>query len=187
MRISCASVRLAESLQRNVYPNARRWRISIEDPFELNHDLGSPVSKSGQVAIQEELNRAVKLLDQGVPIDDLLAPADNDNYLPEAVSDRRKRQERATQKRSPNNRTKKEKKELRSKSKFQNAGPSVDKNSVSNLAPNRKAIPGMGIQCLQKRATDGRNRKQIQIYILVYYSFMIVFYKLKYFFIRLLK
>ena len=107
-RKSCASVRLAKSVAKgNVYPNARRWRISIEDPFELDHDLGSPVSKSGQVAIQEELKRAVKFLDQGLSIDDLLAPADNDNYLPEAVSDRRKRQERYPKKRSPNNRKKK--------------------------------------------------------------------------------
>ena len=160
-RKSCASVRLAKSVAKgNVYPNARRWRISIEDPFELDHDLG--LAQNGQVAIQEELNRAVKLLDQGVPIDDLLAPADNDNYLPEAVSDRRKRQERATQKRSPNNRTKKEKKELRSKSKFQNAGPSVDKNSVSNLAPNRKAIPGMGNSMPAKKRRPRRKKRKPQ-------------------------
>ena len=156
-RRSCASVRLAKSIAKGeIYPNARRWRISIEDPFELDHDLGSPVSKSGQNAIKEELNRAVKLLEQGLPIEDLLAPADNDNYLPEGVSDRRKRQERATQKRLPNNRNKKETKALTRKPKSQNTGP------AGNLAPGRKVIPGMGNSVPKKKKRSRRKKKKPQ-------------------------
>ena len=69
---------------------------------------------------------------------------------------------RTLPKNSPNNRTKKEKKELRSKSKFQNAGPSVDKNSVSNLAPNRKAIPGMGNSMPAKKRRPRRKKRKPQ-------------------------
>lgn len=39
-------------------PPSPAWRISIEDPFELSHDLGRVVRPYGQVCIEEELCRA---------------------------------------------------------------------------------------------------------------------------------
>ena len=68
-RHSCASIRLGQTVEKgDVYPNGKRWRICIEDPFDLSHDLGTPVSRSGQTAINEELNRALTMLKDGCKI-----------------------------------------------------------------------------------------------------------------------
>lgn len=40
------------------------WRISVEDPFDLTHDLGRPLRPFGRFAIAMELQRACKTVDK---------------------------------------------------------------------------------------------------------------------------
>ena len=54
----------------------KKWRISIEDPFESWHDLGQVVNKEGQVAIETELKRAADLLSKGGTLDELMVTAE---------------------------------------------------------------------------------------------------------------
>jgi hypothetical protein len=52
------------------------WRWSIEDPFDLTHDLGRPLDELGQVAIDWELVRAGDVLRRTLSVagaDDLMS------------------------------------------------------------------------------------------------------------------
>ncbi|GLE00534.1 hypothetical protein PINS_up009291 [Pythium insidiosum] len=47
------------------------WRMSIEDPLELDRDLGCVLLLDGQRRIQEEFQRAMKLMQQGESFDNV--------------------------------------------------------------------------------------------------------------------
>eukprot|EP00505_MAST-04D_sp_SCG-Rhode-Island_P003713 Stramenopile-MAST_4_protein_3713 len=75
----------------NVYGHARRWRICIEDPFDLDHDLGTTVSETGSKAIQKELQRAIDMLEAGKPLDQLCATQEEEtNFWSERRGPRKK-------------------------------------------------------------------------------------------------
>eukprot|EP00943_MAST-04B_sp_MAST-4B-sp1_P006975 g6975.t1 len=146
-RKRCASIRLAKSIEKGkVYRNARRWRLSIEDPFDLAHDLGSPISSAGQKAINEELLRAVSLIENGCTVQELLATNDNDNYLPENVSSQRRRQEEKQKKQKLHLMRKKVKK-------------SNDNSQITNVVSERRVIPGLGEMKPKKKKRQRRKKK----------------------------
>jgi DNA polymerase sigma len=53
----------------------KKWRLSVEDPFEDWHDLGQVVNREGQIAIENELKRAADLLARGGTMKQLLKKA----------------------------------------------------------------------------------------------------------------
>ena len=59
----------------------KKWRISVEDPFEEWHDLGQVVNREGQLAIEAELQRAADLLSNGGTIAELMVPAAKQNKM----------------------------------------------------------------------------------------------------------
>ena len=156
-RHSCASIRLGQTVEKgDVYPNGKRWRICIEDPFDLSHDLGTPVSRSGQTAINEELNRALTMLKDGCKIEELLAENDTDNYLPENISSQRRRQEKKSQNQRKNtNRGKKPMKQGTFNTRMNN-GPGQNNN---NRNIGTRVIPGMGEVKKAKRKKRKRKKK----------------------------
>ncbi|OQS01335.1 Poly(A) polymerase [Achlya hypogyna] len=55
----------------------KAWRMSIEDPFELDRDLGVVLQLPGQQRILDEISRAVRLLvGQGASFEALVEPAE---------------------------------------------------------------------------------------------------------------
>lgn len=66
VELDCVSVRTGQLLPKyDVYKDWKQWRLCIEDPFEVTHDLGRVLTPQGLVAIQTEFNRACDLLSSG--------------------------------------------------------------------------------------------------------------------------
>lgn len=71
---STVSLRTGAALHKaNTYKDSKAWRLSIEDPFELTHDLGRVLTTQGQDAVTAEMGRAWELLlgrvaDVSVPV-----------------------------------------------------------------------------------------------------------------------
>ena len=89
---ACVCPRTGQLAPKNrVYANARRWRVCIEDPFELEHDLGTTVSEKGQKEILKELKRAMDMLEAGNSLNDIIAAREDgeDNFLSEKIRNRR--------------------------------------------------------------------------------------------------
>lgn len=70
------SVRTGTALSKTTkWSHAVSWRISIEDPFELAHDVGRVVfHKTGQELLRSEFQRALDMLHSGHRWDDVCRP-----------------------------------------------------------------------------------------------------------------
>lgn len=75
------------------------WRISIEDPFDINRDLGVVVNHNGQNRIEFHLKQAFTDLCQGISVSDLLSKPNEFFTKKEKATARSKRIGKKAQKR----------------------------------------------------------------------------------------
>ncbi|KAJ0406657.1 hypothetical protein P43SY_009768 [Pythium insidiosum] len=128
------------------------WRMSIEDPLELERDLGCVLLLGGQRRIQEEFRRAMTLMKQGESMDVVCAAVEEEEEEEEAKEDGKQGQKQKDAKLA----SKEKGKETGAKSARKQREKKTDTKPVSKQNDedgDRKVLSSRG-EDLRKRATS---------------------------------
>ena len=120
----------------------QRYLFAIEDPFEVDHNIGRVVGHHGIVAIRDEFRRAWNIISKidghNAPHEDLLKPAEQRGDLLHQDSEHRREQMRKMRKQLEDKEQKLKEQKLQENGHVQENGMSSDDESSSRPLPLRK-------------------------------------------------
>ena len=120
----------------------QRYLFAIEDPFEVDHNIGRVVGHHGIVAIRDEFRRAWNIISKidghNAPHEDLLKPAEQRGDLLHQDSEHRREQMRKMRKQLEEKEQKLKEQKLQENGHVQENGMSSDDESSSRPLPLRK-------------------------------------------------